>query len=163
MDDLADLYRRKLNLPNAIFTYIDHEDAMVAAVFKISQPGSHDLILKVCSRKGDFLRESYFLSRFAGKIPIPKIIRLIEPEEGLDGAVLMECISGDLLKSETVSKALAWEIGALLARIHLEHADGYGDLTDPAHLSNDPRVPFKMKFEEGLEECKGHLPEEADN
>lgn len=70
MDDLADLYRHKLNLPNAVFTYIDHEDAMVAAVFKISQPGSHDLILKVCSRKGDFLRESYFLSRFAGKIPL---------------------------------------------------------------------------------------------
>lgn len=159
MDDLADLYRRKLNLPNAIFTYIDHEDAMVAAVFKISQPGSRDLILKVCSRKGDFLRESYFLSRFAGKIPAPKIIRLIEPEEGLDGAVLMECIPGDLLKSETVAKALALEIGALLARIHLEHANGYGDLTDPTHLSTDPRVPFKMKFEEGLEECKGHLPE----
>jgi Ser/Thr protein kinase RdoA (MazF antagonist) len=90
---------------------------------------------------------------------VPKITRLIEPEEGLDGAVLMEYIPGDLLKSETVDKALALEIGALLARIHLEHADGYGDLTDPAHLSTDPRVPFKMKFEEGLEECKSHLPE----
>ena len=69
MDDLADLYRRKLNLPNAIFTYIDHEDAMVAAVFKISQPENSDL------------------------------------------------------------------------------------------LSNDPRIPFTMKFEEGLEECEGYLPE----
>ena len=159
MDDLADLYRRKLNLSNTVFTHIDHEDAMVAAVFKILQPGSSDLILKVCSRKGDFLRESYFLSYFAGKIPVPKIIRLIEPEKGLNGAVLMECIPGDLLKSETVDKALAWEIGVLLARIHLEHADGYGDLTDPTHLSTDPCVPFKMKFEEGLEECEGHLPE----
>ena len=44
MDPLADLYRRKLHFPNAIFTYIDHEDAMVAAVFKISQPESPDLI-----------------------------------------------------------------------------------------------------------------------
>ena len=73
MDDLADLYRRKLDLPNATFTYIDHEDAMVAAVFKIVQPKSSDLILKICSRKGDFLRESYFLSRFAGKLPVPWI------------------------------------------------------------------------------------------
>ncbi len=81
MDDLADLYRRKLNLANAVFTYIDHEDAMVAAVFKISQFDSPDLILKVCSRKGDFLRESYFLSRFADKIPVPKIIQLIEPKK----------------------------------------------------------------------------------
>ena len=159
MASLIPLYKERLNLPEAKFTFIDHEDAMVAAVFKISQPGSPDLILKVCSRKGDFLRESYFLSRFAGKIPVPKIIQLIEPEAGLDAAVLMECVQGDLLKSETVTKALASEIGSLLARIHLEHAEGYGDLTDPSHLSSDPRIPFTMKFEEGLEECKGHLPE----
>jgi Ser/Thr protein kinase RdoA (MazF antagonist) len=159
MDDLADLYRQKLNLPNATFTYIDHEDAMVAVVFKISEQGRADLILKVCSRKGDFLREAYFLSRFAGKIPVPKIIQLIEPEAGLNAAVLMECIQGDLLKLETVDEAMAWEVGSLLARIHLEHAEGYGDLIDPAHLSHDPRIPFTMKFEEGLEECKGHLPE----
>ena len=132
---------------------------MVAAVFRISQPGRPDLILKVCSRNGDFLRESYFLSRFTGKIHVPKIIQLIEPEEGLDAAVLMECIQGDLLKPETITKTLASEIGELLARIHLEHAEGYGDLTDQSHLSSDPRIPFTMKFEEGLEECKGHLPE----
>jgi tRNA A-37 threonylcarbamoyl transferase component Bud32 len=159
MASLIPLYKKRLNLSEAQFTFIDHEDAMVAAVFRISQPGRPDLILKVCSRKGDFLRESYFLSRFAGKILVPKIIQLIEPEEGLDAAVLMECVQGDLLKPETITKTLASEIGALLARIHLEHAEGYGDLTDPSHLSNDPRIPFKMKFEEGLEECKGHLPE----
>jgi hypothetical protein len=71
----------------------------------------------------------------------------------------MECVAGDLLKSETITKTLASEIGALLARIHLEHAEGYGDLTDPSHLSGDSRIPFTIKFEEGLEECKGHLPE----
>lgn len=156
---LADLYRRKLNLPNAVFTHVDHEDAMVATIFKISQPETPDLILKICSRKGDFLRESYFLSRFASKIPVPKIIQLIEAEKELDAAVLMECVQGDLLKSEITTKTLAREIGLLLARIHLEHAEGYGDLTDPLHLSDDPRTPFTIKFEEGFEECKGHLPE----
>lgn len=159
MLDFADVYRQKLNLPNAIFTYIDHEDAMVAAVFRVSLPESPDLILKVCSRSGDFLRESYFLRRFAGKIPVPRIIQLINPEEGLDGAVLMECVPGDLLKAEAVTSALAWEVGSLLARIHLEPATGYGNLTDPVHLSGDPRVLFRVKFEEGIEECKGHLPE----
>jgi hypothetical protein len=158
MASLISLYKERLNLPEAQFTFIDHEDAMVAAVFKISQLGNPDLILKICSRKGDFLRESYFLNRFAGKIPVPKIILLIEQEAGLDAAVLMECVQGDLLKSETVTKALAWEIGSLLARIHIEQTEGYGDLSDPSHLSSDPRFPFTMKFEEGLEECKDHLP-----
>lgn len=159
MDDVISAYKERLNLQKAHFTYIDHEDAMVAAVFKITQSGSPDLILKVCSRKGNFLRESYFLSRFAGRIPVPRIIQLIEPEEGMDGAVLMEYIEGALLKTEAVTSALAWEVGSLLASIHLEHAEGYGDLTDPDHLSADPRIPFTMKFEEGIEECKGHLPE----
>ncbi len=159
MTSLVPLYKKRLNLPKAQFTFIDHEDGMVAAVFKISQPGRPDLILKVCSRKGDFLRESYFLSRFSGKILVPRIIQLIELEEGLDAAVLMECIQGDLLKPEAITKTLASEIGALLARIHLEYAEGYGDLTDTSHLSSDPRISFTMKFEEGLEECKGHLPE----
>ena len=159
MASLIPLYKKRLNLSEAQFTFIDHEDAMVAAVFKISQPGQPDLILKVCSRKGDFLKESYFLGRFAGKILVPKIIQLIEPEAGINGAVLMECFQGDLLKNETLTQALAAEIGALLAHIHLEQAEGYGDLTDPSGLSHDPRISFTMKFEEGLDECKGHLPE----
>ncbi len=159
MESLISLYKERLNLSQAKFTFIDHEDAMVAAVFKITQSGSPDLILKVCSRKGDFFREAYFLRRFASKIPVPHIIRLIEPEEGIDAAVLMECLSGELLKSEAVTSTLAWEIGSLLACIHLERTEGYGDLTDPAHLSANPQIPFTMKFEEGLEECKGHLPE----
>lgn len=159
MDDLIDLYRRKLNLSKANFSYIDHEDAMVAAVFKITQPDGPELILKVCSRPGDYLRESYFLHHFAGKLPVPCIIRLIEPEVDVYGAVLMECLPGRLLKPEDLNSELAYEIGSLLARIHLEPAGGYGDLTDATHLSTDPRIPFTMKFEEGLEECKGHLPE----
>jgi aminoglycoside phosphotransferase (APT) family kinase protein len=90
---------------------------------------------------------------------VPKIIQLIEPEKEMDGAVLMECVYGNLLKAEAVTSALALEVGSLLARIHLEQTEGYGDLTDPVHLSLDPRISFAMKFEEGLEECKGHLPD----
>lgn len=159
MDQLIDLYQRKLNLPRATFTSIDHEDTMVAPVFKISQADSPDLILKVCSQKHHFLREVYFLSRFAGKIPVPRIIQLVEPEVGIDGAVLMECVPGELLKSKDVTTDLAFKIGALLAHIHLEQVESYGDLTNLADRSADPRISFTVKFEEGLAECKGHLPE----
>lgn len=159
MDKIADQYRSKLKLPNAAFTSIDHEDAMVAAVYRISQSGSPDWILKVCSRKGDFLRESYFLNRFAGKLPVPRIIQLIEPGQGIDGAILMECLPGALMRADSMNGALAFEAGSLLAKIHLAPAEGYGDLTDAAHLSTDPRHSFTKKFEEGFEECRGHLPE----
>jgi hypothetical protein len=64
MDPLIQLYKNRLNLPEARFDRIDHEDAMVAIVFKIAQPSGQEFILKVCSRKGDYLREVYFLNHF---------------------------------------------------------------------------------------------------
>ncbi|HEX4839422.1 MAG TPA: aminoglycoside phosphotransferase family protein [Rhabdochlamydiaceae bacterium] len=158
MTSLASLYKERLNLQQAKFTFIDHEDAMVAIVFKVTLESGKHLILKVCSRTGDYLREVYFLNLFAEQLPVPRIIQLIPPETNLHGAVLMECLSGELLTTEDLNDKLAHEIGSLLGHMHLERVKGYGDLTDPTSLSTDPRVPFTMKFEEGLEECSNHLP-----
>ena len=109
---------------------------MVAAVFKISQPNTPNRILKVCSRKRDFLREAYFLNYFSGKIPVLKIVQPLEPEEGLDARCVDGMPRSNLLKSKAITKDLAKELGSLLALIHFEPASGYGDLTDPFRLSN---------------------------
>jgi aminoglycoside phosphotransferase (APT) family kinase protein len=158
MDPFIRLYRNRLNLPEARFERIDHEDAMVATVFKIIQPNGEEFVLKICSRKGDYLREAYFLNHFQGKIPIPRIIQLVPPDADLDGAILMEWLPGHLLKTENLNDNLCYEIGSLLARIHFDSVKGYGDLTEPGQLSSDPRAPFTLKFEEGMDECQDHLP-----
>lgn len=158
MDDVISVYKERLQLKKAHFAYIDHDDAMVATVFKVTLENDDHLILKICSRTGDYLREAYFLNHLAGKLPVPCILQLIPPETNLHGAILMECLPGELLKIENFNDKLAYEIGSLLANMHLEHVKGYGDLTDPLSLSKDPRIPFTMKFEEGLEECANHLP-----
>ncbi len=157
MEDVILIYKERLNLQRAHFSYIDHEDAMVATVFKVTLESGKDLILKICSRKGDYLREAYFLTYFSEKLPVPIIIQLVQPEANLHGAILMECLPGRLLKIEDLNDKLSYEIGSLLARIHLERVKSYGDLTDPTNWSIDPRIPFTLKFEEGLEECKEHL------
>ena len=158
MQDLVSLYRERLNLPNAQFSPIEHDDAMVATVFKITEPNGTQLILKICSRRGDYEREAYFLDRFKDDLPVPRIIQLVEPEAQMDGAVLMECLPGELLKPADLTSQLTYEIGSFLARIHFDRVQGYGDLTQPEHLQADPRMHFTLKFEEGLEECKDHLP-----
>lgn len=158
MKDVISAYKERLHLKKAHFSYIDHDDAMVATVFKLTLENGQHLILKVCSRTGDYLREAYFLNHFSGKLPVPHVIQLIPPETNLHGAVLMECLPGELLKIGALNDKLAHEIGSLLGRMHLERVRGYGDLTEPPSLSGDPRIPFTMKFEEGLEECKDHLP-----
>ena len=91
-------------------------------------------------------------------MPVPEIVALVEPEAGIMGAILMEYVAGTLLKITDVTEALAYQIGSLLARIHLNVAAGYGDLTQPDTLTQDPRDYFTYKFNEGLAECSNHLP-----
>jgi hypothetical protein len=115
LDNLIALYRQKLDLQNASFSLIDHEDAIVAIVYKIMLPTGIPLILKICSRPNDYLREVYFLSYLAGKLPVPRIIKLIPPETEIHGAILMECLPGTLLKLSDLTNDIAFEMGSLLS------------------------------------------------
>jgi Ser/Thr protein kinase RdoA (MazF antagonist) len=158
MDNLMTFYQEHLNLQSSSFSRIEHDDAMVAIVYKITQPTGMQLILKICERSNDYFREVYFLKYFAGKLPIPRIMQVVQPETNIHGAILMECLPGTLLKITDFTDALAYEIGSYLARIHLNYLSGYGDLIDPQNLNPDPRIHFTQKFEEGLAECSNHLP-----
>jgi aminoglycoside phosphotransferase (APT) family kinase protein len=157
MHDSLALYQQRLKLQNASFSLIEHDDAMVAIVYRVTQ-SSEQLILKICPRAEDYQREVYFLKYFADKLPVPRVRQVVMPEAGVHGAILMECLPGTVLKTTGMTDALAYEIGLLLAKIHINKADGYGDLTQPESLTPDPRVYFTLKFEEGLDECMNHLP-----
>lgn len=158
MNHLIAQYKQLLDLQDSKFSLIEHEDAMVAVVYKVTVASGKEYVLKVCSRMGDYLRETYFLKSFEGKIPVPRIIRLAEPEADIHGAILMECLPGNLLNVADINEKLGYEIGCILAKIHSTKTQGHGDLTQPNQLSVDPRIPFTLKFEEGIDECKDHLP-----
>lgn len=158
MNHLTAQYQQLLDLQNARFSLIEHEDAMVAVVYKVTAESGKEYVLKICSRHGDYLRESYFLKSFEEKIPVPRIIQLIEPDKDIHGAILMEYLPGNLLNIADINEKLAYEIGGILAKIHATKTQGQGDLTQSNQLSVDPRIPFTLKFEEGIDECKDHLP-----
>lgn len=151
------LYQERLNLKNATFSRIEHEDAMVAIVYRVIQPDGKQFILKICDRVNDFLREVFFLKHLADKLPVPQIIQTVQPDEHIHGAILMECLPGTLLQPKEFTEPLAYEIGRSLALIHLNRLPGYGDPIQN-NLSSDPRIYFTLKFEEGLDECINHLP-----
>ncbi len=159
MKPTIDVYRSLLNLQGALFSQIDHEDAMVDIVYKVTQPHGEQLILKICNRVNDYLREVYFLNYFAGILSVPKIIQVVPPTSEWCGAILMECLPGTLLKTTDFTETIAYEIGRCLAQIHLKRLPGYGDPIQ-GNLNVDPRLYFTAKFEEGLEECRDHLPVE---
>jgi Ser/Thr protein kinase RdoA (MazF antagonist) len=158
MPDTIALYRQRLHLQNANFSRIDHEEAMVAIVYKVTPASGAPLILKISARTNDYLREVYFLKHFADLLPVPRIMQVVEPQPGIHGAILMECLPGKLLTTTAYSEKLAYEIGSCLARIHLNPVAGYGDLIQPQDFSPDPCLHFALKFEEGFAECSNHLP-----
>lgn len=157
MKNMIDKFQKLLNLQDATFSLIDHEDAMVATVYKITKPNGEQFILKISDRPNDYFREVLFLKQFAEILPVPKIIQLIDPTDSVHGAILMEYLPGTLLKAKDLTESLAYEIGGCLATIHLNRLSGYGDPIQN-NLTSDPFSYFTWKFEEGLEECKPNLP-----
>lgn len=158
MDNLAHFYQQHFNLLNATFLRIDHSDTLVAIVYKIISAKSAPLIIKICPRPDDYARELYYLQYFSHILPVPRLIDVFSPIPGRYGAILMECLPGRLLQYNDFNESLAYEMGAVLARIHLHRVSGFGDLTQPNTLSPHPHIPFTIKFEEGVLECWDHLP-----
>lgn len=154
---LIRLYRQHFDLQDADFSRIEHDEAMVAIVYRV-RTDNQQLILKICPRPKDYLREVYFLKLLADQLPVPRLIKTIGPSSDVHGAILMEYLHGTLLTNPTFTETLAYEIGSMLAKIHLNRMSGYGDPVQEEGLNADPRIYFTAKFEEGLEECRGHLP-----
>ncbi len=152
------IYKQLLNLNDAQFKLIEHEDAIVATVYKVTLPNGTHYILKICLLPRHYERELYFLNFLAGKIPVPRIIGRVPPNQKISGAILMECITGDILKKSELTESLARNMGTLLARIHNQRTVGYGDLTQPEELTNNPRLAFLEKFEKHLAECSTVFP-----
>ncbi len=166
MDSLIPLYLQRLNLQGAIFSRIQHDDAIVSVVYEIKKSMTvhpepvEGFILKIGTSTEKYLRELYFLKYLADKLPVPRVIATVEPDETLQGAILMECFLGATLKISDVTNELAYELGTLLARIHLNRVAGYGDLIYPEKLTSDTQKYFIPHFEVAIDECSKHLPAE---
>lgn len=156
---MINAYKRRLNLEHYKFSLIEHEDAIVAIVYRVTNPNGEQYILKISSRSRDYYREIYFLNYFKNVLPVAQIINVVEPSGDTHGAILMQCLSGTLLQASGITEELAYEIGAILANIHMQRTDYYGDLIESSSLSLDPKNHFTFKFEEGLIECENHLPQ----
>lgn len=156
MDLLAEQYKEHLDLQDATWTKIEHEDAIVATIYRVTPKGGEPLILKICKMSRHYWREVYCLNGFAGRLPVPRIIEVVEPRELVDGAILMECLPGRVGKIGDFTDELAFELGALLGKIHRHSIVGYGELFDSK--KSTVQNFFGLKFEEIISESVDHLP-----
>ena len=153
-------YLEAFNLDKAECIRIDHNETIIADVYKVIIPNQKPLILKVCAKDKHFYRENLFLKRLDNQLPVPKIIDTLKPSPSLKGALLIEFLEGDIPKEGDWSTDLAYTLGSSLASLHLNKTTGYGELISPSQLTDDAAPSFYEKFEEELAECKPHFSKE---
>lgn len=151
MISTVNFFRDFFGLENATFSRVDHNDTMVAIVYKVNIPFEKSLILKICTRDKDFHRELYFLNSLSGILPVLKVEKIAEPVEGRVGAILMECLKGDLIREGDWTFELSYDIGVKLALVHTKRVNTYGDFTQNDSSNHNAREYFSKKFFEELE------------
>lgn len=157
MKTLLSFYKRHFSLSGCQFSRIDHNDTIIAVVYRITHPSFSPRILKICPRAEDYHREFFFLKTLTKQLPVPQVLNAVDPSEDTPGALLMECLEGDLSQPKDWTIDLAHEVGSALATLHVNRTHMYGDLTNPQKQTPDVMDYFGSKFYEELEECSSHL------
>jgi aminoglycoside phosphotransferase (APT) family kinase protein len=151
-------YQKQLKLDlNAKWIKIVHNDAIVATVYQILQENKPPLILKICDQLNHYDAERYCLKHFAQTLSVPTVLNFVPATQKRPGAILMEHLPGNCLNPNTITEALAFELGQSLATIHQNKTQGFGYLNNKK-LAQEPHTHFTEKFKEGLNECSNHLP-----
>lgn len=138
---------------------IEHDDSISSEVFKLQKKDGSFQILKIYFDAPRWRRECYFLKMLPSIIPCAEILDVIPPAEERRGAILMSYLEGHPLRSENLTKELAFQMGELLACIHSIPINRYGDLTTPGQECN-PKEELRSYFERSIEESKAVLPKE---
>jgi Ser/Thr protein kinase RdoA (MazF antagonist) len=138
MTDFVRVYREKLNLPDAHFEKIEHEQALVAIVYKVTLPDGTAYILKISPKEIHYQRELWGLQIFANILPVAKVIQTVPPSLGVYGAILMEILPGSLVTEQNLTQDVAVQLGAMLAKIHQVRTSGYGEIVQPETWILDP-------------------------
>lgn len=161
MDDSPEAILNKLGIPFDSCEEIAHDDAMSSRVYRALHQQESPLILKFSHSPDRFRRETHFLSRLSGVIPVPKLVTTLDPQDNFAGAIVMEQSKGHLLNRATFTNNEAFQLGAILGTLHMQPAPWYGDLTLPKARHSAPleaQEHLLAYFQESLDECKAILP-----
>lgn len=141
--------------PSSLERFV-HKDSLSSHVYRVQPAKGTSCILKLSYNTTRYRKEKYYLGLLQGIIPIPQVLHTIDPEEGFHGALVLEEIPGALLKAETLTDEAAFQLGEIMARLHLVPVESYGDLSLPKikRKGNSPLELMQNYFAGSLAECK---------
>lgn len=154
-----DKYISILNLDILNVERVIHEDTLSSCIYKLILKDKTNLILKISYDNNRWKREKFFLNEVKDYIPVPQIIKIIDPFDDFGGAILMECIDGQIGTLNNFTKKISYEMGQLIGKLHNIKVKFYGDITknllEPTLLNG--KLILKNYYEESFNECKNIL------
>ncbi|XEC97748.1 phosphotransferase family protein [Paenibacillus tarimensis] len=150
-----------------IATVIDHFKLKVTAVESVPESYSSEVYklmlgsggtvyAKIPYNRDKLYRETRILEKLKYVLPVPQVLDFWAGNDSVPGAMLLSAIEGLPCTGE-VNEKLAYEIGALHAKLHEVSMPGYGvDVQDGFRTvdQNDWRRHLKSNFEKWKEPCK---------
>lgn len=135
---------------------IQHEDTLSSEVYRVKLKNQTPGILKLFYRTVRYRKEKYYLNLVKNTIPVPHILGSLDPEKDFHGALLLEEIPGEILKAKTLTDECAFQLGAILARLHTIPVPSFGDLSlpHPQRTTTTPLELMRNYLESSFSECK---------
>jgi len=93
------------------------DESFASEVYSI-QTDSDEFVLKFSHSEVKFWREFKTLEFLAGKIPVPEILQVLNPEDKMPGAIFMKRIEGKPIAPPNITPQVTKECGNLLAQLH---------------------------------------------
>ncbi|AYC30522.1 phosphotransferase family protein [Paenisporosarcina cavernae] len=108
-------------------SYASVPNSFSSEVYRVSLP-EKVVFVKVPYSKEKWYREKGWLTFLGGKLAVPQLLGMIEPDENFNGAFLLSAIPGEPV--ENLTTKLAFEVGVLHATMHSIHSEEYGTFTE---------------------------------
>lgn len=115
-------------------------------------------VLKIPFSTVKFAREKRSLEMLQGKLPVPKLIADWQPNDITAGVLLISFLPGQALAGGITSE-LSFELGVLLAQLHLHRSDTFGDEFQRAEAATSNWwAMLEQKFQSWQPLCKEVMP-----
>ncbi len=147
---------KRCGLERALWTLIDHDDAIVSPVYKVQDVDGICYIVKTFHHAPHAQRELYGLQTFAASGLVPKVFKVIPADECVLAAIVMEYIPGVIGTKETFVGSVAYQAGKFLAQVHMHTKEVYSEV-DGTDAFVHARDYFVHKHEKYFDECKPYL------
>lgn len=126
-----------------------------STVRRVTLRSGERLILKIPFARHKLLRELTALRALQHDLPVPEVIDAWVPADEGCGAMLLSHLPGAIIE-EPVSPRLAYELGALLAKLHTHRLPWYGEVFEPTDpTEQDWWDVMRKRFQDWLRSCSG--------